>query len=218
MVTNTTSLFSEYSQAMCFVYHDGRIVFMFQTYDFGQVCQVAFHREHTVHYNQLHWIRITLLKLFFQIRHIIVFVFQLLWEGEATAIYDRGVVAVVTDDIIVTVGQSRNNTWVYCKTGRKTESFVLSDKSGQLFLQLNMQVKCTVQKAWPCATGTIFVHSFDTGFNHSFISRKASVCIGTEHQHFVSAHFYLCTLFSFNLTEIWVNALCHKLLWQVVLS
>ena len=218
MVANTTSLFSKYTQAMSFVYHDSSVVFMFQAYDFGQVCQVAFHREHTVYYDELHWIRVALLKLLFQIRHIVMLIFQLLREGEATAIYDRCVVAVIANDIIIAVCQSRDNSGIHRKTGWEAECFIFAYKGSQFFFQLNVQVKCTIQEARACASGTIFMHGFNTCFNHSFISRKASVCIGTEHQHFVSAHFYLCTLLSFYLTEIWVNALCHKLLWQVVLS
>ena len=144
MIANTASLFSEYTQSVCFVHHDAGIVFFLQTYDFGEVGKVAFHRENTIHHDQFDSIRLAFMEFFFQIGHIVMFVLQLSRKGEAAAIYDGSVHAVVTDNVIVTSRQLRNNTLIYSKSGGKTECIVFSDKLSQFFFQLYMYIKSSI--------------------------------------------------------------------------
>jgi hypothetical protein len=76
MVAHSASVSAKHAQAVCFIGIDAGVVFLFQPYNFRQVCQVAFHRENTVYHNQFHGIGFALLEFFFQGFHVVVLVFQ----------------------------------------------------------------------------------------------------------------------------------------------
>src|SRR3712207_9529958 len=98
MIADSASLFSENSQTVSFVHHDCCVVFVLQAYYFRQIGQISFHRENTVDNNQFYRVGITFLELFFQIRHVVVLVFQLLGKGETPAVYNGSMVAIVRSE------------------------------------------------------------------------------------------------------------------------
>ena len=100
MVTDASSISAEYSDSMCFIYHDTGIVFVFQTDNFWQRSQITFHGEDTIYNNQFNGIGIAFLELFLQIFHVIVLVLELAGERQSTAVNNRGVVTFITDDIV----------------------------------------------------------------------------------------------------------------------
>ena len=126
MVADASPLLSEHTESVSLIDHYSRVVLVFKTNYFGKIGKVAFHRENTIHHDQFDSIRLAFLEFFFQIGHIVMFVLQLSRKGETAAIYDGSVHAVVTDNVIVTSRQLRNNTLIYSKSGGKTECIVFS--------------------------------------------------------------------------------------------
>ena len=124
MITDTSPVTTEHTQAVCFIHHDTCIVFVFQTNNLRQVSQITFHRENPVHHNQFHRFRFTLLKFFLKGFHIIVLVFQLGGERKATSVYDGSMVTVITDNVVIAVCQARYHTFIYSKTGRINQCII----------------------------------------------------------------------------------------------
>lgn len=77
MIADTTSLLTKHAKAMSLIYHDRAVVLMLQLYDLWQVSQIALHREHAIHNDELDCILRKLTEHALQIFHIIVFVVKL---------------------------------------------------------------------------------------------------------------------------------------------
>ena len=216
MVAHTTALFSEYTQAVSFVHVNAGVVFLLQADNFGQIGQVTFHGKYSIHNNQLYSIRFAFLEFFFQSLHIVMLVLQLSGKCKTAAIYNGSVVTVITNNIIPTAYNGRNNTFVYSKSGRKTECFIFSYEFSQFLLQFNMYIECSVQKAGTCTTGAIFFCGSYRGINDTLVICQSHICIRAEHQNLFTIHHYLCILMAVNCAEIRIYAFCHELLRQVV--
>src|SRR5699024_6323940 len=154
-LAHTTAVFSVYSQTVSILLVNARIVYLLQSHTFGQIGQVTFHGKYSIHNNQLYSIRFAFLEFFFQSLHIVMLVLQLSGKCKTAAIYNGSVVTVITNNIIPTAYNGRNNTFVYSKSGRKTECFIFSYEFSQFLLQFNMYIECSVQKAGTCTTGAI---------------------------------------------------------------
>ncbi|CCZ38765.1 unknown [Bacteroides fragilis CAG:558] len=166
MITSTTSVIAQNSQAVCFVYHDIGIIFLRQTNDLRQIGYITFHTEYSIYYNQFHCIRTTLLQLLLKRFHVVVLKLKDGRKREATSFNNRSVVKFVTDHIIFTTCHTRNYTQIYLKSCGINDSIFFANKFGQFFLQLKMKVKCTVQKTRSGTTRTIFAGSFNSSLNY----------------------------------------------------
>ena len=209
---------TEDTHAVGFVHHHRRTVLLFETNDFGERCQVAFHREHTVNDDEFHRIGFAFLQFVLQVGHVVVLVAQLLRHRQATTIHNRSVVAIVTKNIVMRPHERGDHTAVHGETGRKAERFVLTDECRQLFFELHMQIECTVEEATAGASRTVAAHSGHTGFDHTFVARQSGIGIRTEHNHVVTIHFDFGALFAFNFSEIRIQTLLSHLLRQVKLG
>ena len=147
MVTYTTSVTSEHAQTMSFVYVNAGIVFFLQANDFRQIRQITFHREYAVYNNELQSIRFAFLQLLLQRIHVIMLVFQLSSERETATVNDRSMITVIANNVVSTSDQLGNNSFVYCKTGRKTQRFIFSNELSQFLFQFNVNVQCSVQQS-----------------------------------------------------------------------
>ena len=204
---------------MSFVNHNGSTrIFLLQLNNLRQGSQVSFHGEDTVNDNKLHTIFWATFQQRLKLFHIVVLVLQAVGEAIANAVHDAGVVAVVTDNVVVAVGQHTQHTAIYGETGRKTHGLILTHEFGQLLLQLHMQIQRSVEETGTCTTATVLFHGFDSSLNNALIARQSRVGIRAEHQHAMTFHNDFSTLLTLNLTEIRVNAHLLILLRTVVLS
>ena len=177
VVAYTAPVFAEHAEAMRFVYHNSSIVLMLQTHDFGQIGKVAFHGKDAVYNNQFHGLRSTFLQLAFKVFHIIVLVFQARGEGEAAAVDDGGVVAVVANDVVVAARKCGYNTRVHRKAGGEAQGFVFADKFGEFFFKLKVKVERTVEEARTGTAGTILAKGLHAGFYNTLVAGKTGVSV-----------------------------------------
>ena len=140
-----------------------------------------------------------------------------LGEREAPAVDDGGVVAVVADDEVVAGQQLRDDSGIDREAGREAERFVLANKSREFFLELDMDVKRTIEETGTGTSGTVLAQGFHSGLDDALVAGKARVCVGTEHEDFVAVHFDLGSLLAYNLAEIGINPFLHHSLRQIVL-
>ena len=166
MITSTASVITQNSQTMRFIYHDIGIIFFRQTDDLRQIGNITLHTEYSIYYNQFHCIRTTFLQLFLKRFHIVMLELKNGRKRKAASFNNRSVVKFITDHIIFTTCHTRNHTQIYLKSGRINDSIFFTNKFGQFFLQLKMEVECTVQKTRSGATCTIFAGSFNSSFNY----------------------------------------------------
>ena len=137
----------EDTDAVGFVDHDGGAVFVLQLNDGGEIAQVALHREDAVDHDEFHRIGSALLELLLQVVHVVVLEAQLFGHREATAVDDRGVVAVVAEDVVVRTEESGDDTAVDGKSGGEAERLLFAHKGGQLLFQLHVEVERAVEEA-----------------------------------------------------------------------
>ena len=102
MVAHASTFFAKHAKAMSLIHHDRAVILLLQSYYLWQVGKVAFHREHTVYNNQFNSLVWQFLENFLQVFHIIMLVFELMGKRESSSIHDAGMVALVTDNIILT--------------------------------------------------------------------------------------------------------------------
>ena len=187
---------------------------MFQTHYLGQVGEVAFHREYTIHHDELHLVGLATLEHTLEVGHIVVLVVQLCGKTEATAIDDACMVAVIADDIVILAHQLWYDTAVDSKTSGEHQCVILAYKLCQLLLELYVNVQCAIQETAAGTTTAVLLHGFAACINNSLVACKAGVSVRTKHQHVMSTHLNFCSLLSFNLTEIGIYALLFNFLCQ----
>ena len=147
VVAHAAALTSEHAEAVRLVHHDGGVVFVLQADYFGQVGQVAFHRENAVDDDELDGLGSTLLQLALQIGHVVVLVFQTGGERKATAVHDGCVVAVVADDVVFATRQAGHHAGVDAETCGEAQGLVFAHELGQLTFELHVQIERPVEKA-----------------------------------------------------------------------
>jgi len=74
-------------------------------------------------------------------------VFQFGREGKAVSFDDGCMIQLVPDNIVFTSCQAGYYTQVYLKSRRINNGIFFSDKFGQTFFQLNVQIQRSVQEA-----------------------------------------------------------------------
>ena len=102
MVATTASFFTEHAETVSLIHHDGAVILMLQLYDLGKISEVALHREHAVHNDELHSLVWQTLEDVLQVLHVVVLIVELTSKRESASVYDAGMVAVVTDNIVTT--------------------------------------------------------------------------------------------------------------------
>ncbi len=101
MVANSPALFSEDSNSVSLVHHNGAVILMLEFNYFWQLSQVTFHREYTINDDKFYGIIGQLLQHALQVFHIVVLVVQLLGKRKTTTVHNTCVVAIVADDVVV---------------------------------------------------------------------------------------------------------------------
>ena len=144
VVANTTTLATKHTNTVCFIHHHRSSIFLFELNDFGQIAEITFHRENTIHNDEFHGILFTLLEFALQILHIVVLIAQLFCHRQTASIYDRSMVAIVANHIVVRTKECRNHTTVHRKPSGETEGFVLTHKLSEFFFQFHMKVERTI--------------------------------------------------------------------------
>ena len=219
VVAHAAALLAKDTQAVGFVHHDGYVVVLvLELHNLRQFGQVSFHGEHTVHHNELHGILGAAFEAALQVFHVVVLVVEALGEGQAAAVHDGGMVAVIANDEIVFGEQLGDDAAVHGEARGEHQGFVLAYKCGEFFFQLNVNIQRSVQKAGTGTSGAIFLEGFDTGVDDAFVSGKARICIGTEHEDLLPVHGYFGALFAGYLAEIGVDALFLHFLRKVILG
>ena len=125
-------------------------------------------------------------------------------------------VAVVADDVVVTVDNLTDDAAVHGETCCKAECLVLADKLGKLLLELNMYVEGAIQETASGTTAAVLLHGSTACIDDALVASQACICVRTKHQYASTFHDDLGTLLSLNLTEVRVNTLRHKLLRECV--
>ena len=106
VVADTTSLFTKYTQTMCFVHHHSGVVLLFQCNDFREFGKVTFHGEEAIDDNQFQGLSIASHELMLEVFHVVVFVMEELGKRETTPIHNGCVVAVITNNVVVSACQT----------------------------------------------------------------------------------------------------------------
>ena len=216
MVAYAASVVAEHAQSVGFVHHDGAVVLMLQLYNLRQVREVALHREHAVYHNQLHCLVGQTFQDVLQVFHVVVLVVQLTGKRQTTSVHDAGVVAVVTDDVVATSYNNGKHTGVYRESGREAQSVVFVYKLSQLFLELYVQVECSVKETATRTSRAIFVKGCLCSIYHTLVSCESSISVGTEHKNFMSAHLNFRALLTGYLTEVRIYTSLHVLLRHTI--
>jgi len=216
MMANATALLAEHAEAVGLVYHDGTVVLVFQLHDFGQLAEVSLHREHTVDNDQLDGLGGKFLENTLQVFHIVVLIVQLRGKTQTPPVYDRGVVAVVANHVVATAHHRWNDTRVDREAGRKAQGVVFVFESGQLLLQLNVNVERAVEETAARTARAILLQCLLARLDDAVVAGEAGVGIAAEHQNLMAAHSHFRTLLACNFSEIGVNAGLHILLRQTV--
>ena len=212
MVANTTTLATEDTNTVCFIHHHRSSIFLFELNDFGQIAEVTFHRENTIHNDEFHGILFTLLEFALQILHIVVLIAQLFCHRQTASVYDRSMVAIVANHIVVRTKECRNHTTVHRKSSGETEGFVLTHKLSEFFFQFHMKVERTIQETATRTACTITAHGLHTCLNDTFVSRQTSVGIRSQHNDVMTVHFNFCALLPFDFAEIGIKTLLSHLI------
>ena len=131
MVAHSTALTAENSNTVCLIYIYRSIVFLGQLYDDRQVGHIAFHAENTIDYDEFDGIFLARFKRLLERSHIVVFKFQRVGETQATAFYNRSMVELVPDNVILTACQAGNYSHIHLEPGRINDGFFLTNKTGQ---------------------------------------------------------------------------------------
>ena len=121
-------LLAEHPDAVGVVDHHHGVVLLGQFDDFGQLGDVAFHRENAVDDDELVGVLLALENQL-QVLHVVVAVFAHVGEGKAGAVDDRGVVGAVDDDGLIAAGQGAEDALVDHEPGRKYKGLFLADQA-----------------------------------------------------------------------------------------
>ena len=121
-----------------------------------------------------------------QDRHVVVGELADVGETQAAAVDDAGMVQGIQEHISPPGRQAAHHTQVDLETGAVGDSLLLSHKTGELGLQLFVEVKRPVEKAASGATGPVFLDGLDGGLLETRIVGKAEIRVGSEHQHLFS--------------------------------
>ena len=219
MVADTPALAAEDADAMGFIHHDHDIVVLvLELHDLRELAQVAFHGEDAVHDDEFHRVLGAAAEAALQVLHVVMLEMQRFGEGEAAAVHDGSMVAVVTDNIVVPGEELRNDAGIHREAGGETQGFVLAHEFGEFFLQLDMQVQGSVQETGTGTAGTILAECVHAGLDDTFVTGEARIGVGTEHQDAMSIHLHLGALFALDGTEIGIDSLFNHFLRQVILG
>ena len=109
-------------------------------------------------------------------------VLQLSGKCKTAAIYNGSVVTVITNNIIPTAYNGRNNTFVYSKSVEKQSASSFPTNSANSFSS-STYIECSVQKAGTCTTGAIFFCGSYRGINDTLVICQSHICIRAEHQN-----------------------------------
>ena len=91
---------------MCFVHHHSGVVLLFQCNDFREFGKVTFHGEEAIDDNQFQGLSIASHELMLEVFHVVVFVMEELGKRETTPIHNGCVVAVITNNVVVSACQT----------------------------------------------------------------------------------------------------------------
>ena len=216
MITDTASMIAEYAQTMGLVNHDRAVVLVLQFHNLGELGQVAFHGEYTINNYQLYGIIRQPLENLLQILHVIVLKLQLLCKTEAATVNDTCMVAIITDDIVFTSTDSGNDACINRETGREAQGIILVYKLCQIFLQLNVNVKRTIEETTAGTSRAVLINRSLGCLTNTVITNKSCIGIRAKHQYLVTSHGDLGSLLTGNLAEIGVNTHLHKALRQTI--
>ena len=125
-------------------------------------------------------------------------------------------VTIVADNIIVLADYHCQNTLVHREACREAEAVLLADKLSNLFFQLYVEIERSVEEPASGATRAILVEGALGSIDNALVARQTSISVRAKHQHFVSAHFNLCSLLALNGTEIGIYICLHVLLGLTV--
>ena len=137
---------------------------------------------------------------------------QLLGKRQSAAVNYTRMVTIIANNVVATTYNHGNHSCINRKSCGKTKGIIFTLKLGQLFLQLYMKIKRSVQKTAAGTTGTVFIKSVFSRFYHTLVTGKTRIGIRTEHQHIVSSHFNFGALLACDSTEIRIYVSLHKFL------
>ena len=219
VVAHAAALLAKDTQAVGFVHHDGYVVVLvLELHNLRQFGQVSFHGEHTVHHNELHGILGAAFEAALQVFHVVVLVVEALGKGQAAAVHDGGMVAVIANDEIVLGEELGDNAAVDGEAGGEDQGLIFAHEGGEFFFQLHVNVQRAIQETGAGATGTVFFQGFDAGVDDAFVTGEAGIGVGTEHEDLLTVHGNFGALFAGDLAEIRVNSSFLHLLRKVILG
>ena len=151
LVAETLTVGAKDTHTVGFVYHNGSFIFLCKGNDIFQGSCVAFHTENAVHYNEFDLVALALAQLALKVSHVVVAELEIVGGAEAAALYDRCVVTLVQQDIVVAAAKAADYTQVYLETGREDNGFVLAHKLGKTLFGGFVYIKGSVKET---GTGT----------------------------------------------------------------
>ena len=190
---------------MRIVHHDLRTVLLCKPDNLRQVRDIAAHAEHAVcHDEDTRRVR-HLLKLPFQILHVVVTIPQHLAIGQPAPVIDARMVFPIADHIVVPPDDGADDAEVGLESGRKGHGRLHPDKFCKLFLQLHMHIQRPVQKARTRAPRAVFFQCLDACLDHAFVGREAQIVVGAEHDAPLALHNDLRPLPRLQFVEVGVD-------------
>lgn len=204
MIGDSSAFGAENAKAVCFVDHEGGLIFVAEVGHLGEFCYVAFHGEDTVCDDEFDCIFGKGFEDALEVFHVVVAIFEGLGEGECAAFDDGGVVEGVVDDVIVATCDAGDGAGVGLKACGEEEDAVFVEELGELVLELDMDVESSVEEGGTCTTGAVLLGGFDGGFFDFGMVGKTEIAVGSEHEDLLAIHYYFGILVGRYLSEIGV--------------
>ena len=113
----------------------------------------------------------------------------------------------VADHIVVPAHQSADDTHVGLKARAEGDDRLLMQESGQLLLQLQVQLKGAVEEPGAAAAGAELLQGLYPGLDDLRIRGEAQVVVGPQHDAALALHHHLDILPGLEGAEIGVDTL-----------
>ena len=205
---------AQYTQTVGVVHHDASAVLLGQGADLRQLGDVAAHGEHAVGDDQHAVFAVDLLQNALQLRHIAVAVAQHLAVAHLAAGVDAGVVLPVADHIVVASHQRGDDAHVGLEAGAEGDHAVLPQESGQLRLQLQMQLQRAVEEPGAGTAGAVLLQRLHAGLDNLGVDGQAQIVVGAQHDATLALHDDLGILTGLQSVEVGIHALFLQLAGQ----
>ena len=147
-------------------------------------------------------------------------IFLSVGDGNESAFHDAGVNALIIEQVVAAAADIGDDAAVGQETCREEHDAVLAKEGSQLVLQLNVDVKRTVEERRTGTSGSVLVDGALGGLLQTRVVGKAKIGVAAEHQDrvVIASDIDLGVLWAANGCEVRINTQGSHLLGIGVLS